>query len=328
MTAPARDELLAVENLEVQFRTGRGVVQAVRGTSFTVAKGETLAIIGESGSGKSVTARVILGILQSPPGFVTGGAVRYHGENFLDKTPEERRKIQGDRIAMVFQDALAALNPVFPIGWQIAELFRVHRGMSKADGYKQAVKLLARVGIPNPEERVKQYAHQFSGGMRQRVMIAMAIALEPDLLLADEPTTALDVTVQAQVMQLLAQLKEETGMALMLITHNVAVAAEVADRVAVMYAGRVVEVGTVDTVLQRPGHPYSRALIDLAMHVSDVGQAPIPGSPPDMIRPPKGCAFHPRCPMARDICKHDDPALRILASGQQSACHFAEEVSP
>jgi len=321
------ETLLDIADLKVEFRTGRGVVQAVRGASFSVARGETLAIIGESGSGKSVTARAVLGILQSPPAFITGGSIRYDGMDLLSLARAERRKLQGDRISMVYQDALAALNPVYPIGWQMAELFKVHRGMDAKKAYAEAGELLARVGIPNPRERLKQYAHQFSGGMRQRVMIAMAVALKPDLLLADEPTTALDVTVQAQVLELLAEIKRETGLALALITHNVAVAAEVADRILVMYAGRPVEIGGTSDLLNTPRHPYSKALVDLAANANDVAQAPIPGAPPDMVAPPKGCAFHPRCPMAQAICRAEDPPLRHIAGGQWSACHFAELVS-
>jgi oligopeptide transport system ATP-binding protein len=316
--------VLEVEDLAIEFRTVRGRVQAVRGVDLAVARGETLAVLGESGSGKSVTARAILGILQSPPGHVTGGSMRYDGRDLLRMGPEERRRIQGEGIAMVFQDALAALNPVYPVGWQIAECFSIHRGLPMKEGWKKAAELLRHVGIPQPEQRAKEYAHQFSGGMRQRAMIALAIALEPDVLLADEPTTALDVTVQAQIMQLLARLRRETGMALVLITHDIAVAAEVADRVAIMYAGRIVETGSALEVLRRPAHPYTKAL--LSLHAGD-GEArrPIPGAPPDMAAVPPGCAFHPRCPYAREVCSKDDPALRPVGA-QQSACHFAEEV--
>jgi peptide/nickel transport system permease protein len=317
---------LAVQGLQVEFHTRRGVVRAVRGLNLTLRRGETLAIIGESGSGKSVTARAILGILPSPPAFVTGGSIRLGGRDMLKMSHAERRSVQGDRVAMVFQDALAALNPVFTIGWHIAELLRIHRGLPFQRGYARAVELLRDVGIPNPEQRVNEYAHQFSGGMRQRAMIALAIALEPDVLLADEPTTALDVTVQAQIMQLLAKLRREKGMALALITHDIAVASEVADRIVVMYAGRVVESGSVRDILVQPRHPYTRALVALARNETARGRAPIQGTPPDMAAVAPGCAFAPRCPMAAERCRSEDPALRAVGAAQMSACHFAERV--
>jgi len=319
--------LISVKGLEVEFRTARGTVRAVRGVDMVLRKGETLAVIGESGSGKSVTARAILGILQTPPAYIAGGSIQFKGRDLLRISEKERRSIQGARIAMVFQDALAALNPLLPVGWQIAELFKVHRSLPMWKGYEEAIELLRRTGIPSPEERVNQYPHQFSGGMRQRVVIALAIALSPDILLADEPTTALDVTVQAQVMHLLAKLRSEAGLALLLITHNIAIAAEVADRVAVMYAGRVIEEGPTADVLKRPTHPYTAALASLASDAITGVQAPIPGSPPDLAAIPSGCAFHPRCEMARDVCRQVDPALRTIRQGQRSACHFAEEVS-
>jgi oligopeptide transport system ATP-binding protein len=324
---PAAAPVLSIKGLEIEFRTGRGTVRAVRGIDLVLGRRETLAVIGESGSGKSVTARAVLGILESPPGYVVGGAINFEGRDLLQMSHRERRTIQGSRIAMVFQDALAALNPLFPVGWQIAELFSIHRGLSMAEGHARAVELLRRIGIPSPEQRANQYPHQFSGGMRQRVVIAMAVALGPDILLADEPTTALDVTVQAQVMQLLAQLRDETGLSLMLITHNIAIAAEVADRVAVMYAGRVVEIGATRDMLKRPAHPYTAALVSLAVNTTSGAQAPIPGAPPDPAMLPSGCAFHPRCSLAREICRQVDPVLRQIRAGQQSACHFAEGVT-
>ncbi|RYG85155.1 MAG: ABC transporter ATP-binding protein [Alphaproteobacteria bacterium] len=319
--------LLDVQGLAVEFDTARGRIQALRGVDLNLKKGETLVVIGESGSGKSVTAEVILGIMQSPPGRVTAGRVLYQGGDLLALPPQGRRRIQGDRVAMVFQDALAALNPLYTVGWQIAELFRVHRGWTMNRGYERAIELLRQVGIPNPAERVHQYPHQFSGGMRQRVMIALAIALEPDLLLADEPTTALDVTVQAQIMQLLAQLRAETGMGLILITHDIAVAAEVADRVAVMYAGRIVETGPIVEVLEAPAHPYTRALVRLALHDRRSGGRPtIPGTPPDLLSLPAGCAFAPRCPVVRPVCHQADPSLELVTATQSAACHFSREV--
>jgi peptide/nickel transport system permease protein len=321
-----RGRLLAVRDLHVTFRTSGSTIHAARGVDISLSRGETLVILGESGSGKSVLTRAILGIIQSPPGSIDRGQVLYNGTDLLSMPASKRRSIRGDRIAMVFQDSLATLNPVFSVGWQIAELFHQHRGLPFSEGYKLAADLLRRVGIPSPDERIHSYAHQMSGGMRQRVMIALAIALKPDILLADEPTTALDVTVQAQIMQLLKELQTETGMALLLVTHDIAVASEVADRIAVMYAGRVVETAPVLTLMNAPAHPYTRALIELALDES-AGRQPIGGNPADLSNLPSGCAFHPRCPRAQAICREIDPAYRKLSPQHVSACHFAEEVA-
>ncbi|HVE28090.1 MAG TPA: ABC transporter ATP-binding protein, partial [Sporichthya sp.] len=244
--------LLEVEDLHVEFRTREGVAKAVNGVSYSVAAGETLAVLGESGSGKSVTAQAIMGILDTPPGYVTGGQVRFRGENIFDLREDDRRKLRGPSMAMIFQDALSALNPVFSVGWQIGEMFRIHQGMSRRESKLKAIELMDRVRIPSAKDRVNDFPHQFSGGMRQRVMIAMSIALNPALLIADEPTTALDVTVQAQVMDLLAELQRESGMGLILITHDLGVVAEVADRVVVMYAGRRVEEASVYELFDHP----------------------------------------------------------------------------
>src|SRR5215217_1804106 len=249
---PVDGLLLEVDQLQVEFRTRDGVAKAINGVSFELHQGETLAILGESGSGKSVTAQAIMGILDSPPAFITGGEVRYCGRNILTMAEEERRRVRGPEISMVFQDALSALNPVFPVGWQIAEMFRKHRGMNRSDSLAQAVRLMQRVQIPGAAHRVKAFPHQFSGGMRQRIMIAMAIALDPAVLIADEPTTALDVTVQAQIMALLEELQEERQMGLILITHDLGVVADVADRIAVMYAGRLVETADVHELYASP----------------------------------------------------------------------------
>ncbi|MEX1179136.1 MAG: ABC transporter ATP-binding protein [Nitriliruptor sp.] len=325
--------LLEVEDLEVEFRTPRGIVNAVNKVSFTVAKGETLAIVGESGSGKSVTAQAIMGLVDSPPGFVTGGRLLFHGKDLLELDEKERRAVRGQRISMIFQDALTALNPVFPVGWQIGEMLRVHRGASKKEARERAIDLMERVGIPSARERVGDYPHEFSGGMRQRVMIAMALGLDPELLIADEPTTALDVTVQAQVMELLADLQQETGMGMILITHDLGVVTEVADRAAVMYAGEVVETGTVRSVFTAPAHPYTlglmRSIPSLDARTADL--EPIQGSPPSLTNIPPGCPFHPRCPFETPECRTDHPQLRpVGATGppapQHAACHHAEEV--
>ena len=326
--APGGSHLLEVEDLRVEFRVRHGVVNAVNGISYTLDEGETLAILGESGSGKSVSAQAIMGLIDSPPGFITSGAIRYRGVDLLTMPEKERRTVRGARIAMIFQDALTSLNPVFPVGWQIGEMYRVHRGTSRKEAREKAVELMDRVRIPSARERVNDYPHQFSGGMRQRVMIAMALALDPDVLIADEPTTALDVTVQAQVMDLLADLQADNGMGLILITHDLGVVADVADRLAVMYAGQIVETGDVKGVYRRPAMPYTLGLMASIPRLDQKGGRldPIRGAPPNLAAIPPGCSFHPRCPFAEEVCRHEDPPLREVAPGRRSACHFAEEV--
>jgi oligopeptide transport system ATP-binding protein len=325
---PAGVPLLEVDDLAVEFRTRYGTVNAVNGVSYTLQAGETLAILGESGSGKSVSAQAIMGILDSPPAHIARGAVRFRGEDLLTMPEEERRKIRGAQISMVFQDALSALNPVYPVGWQIAEMFRVHEGMDKKEAREKAIELMDRVHIPLARERVWDYPHQFSGGMRQRVMIAMALALSPDVLIADEPTTALDVTVQAQIMELLAELQRDTGMGLILITHDLGVVAQVADRVAVMYAGRIVETGAIQEIYDNAAHPYTEGLIASIPRLEHKGGrlTPIKGSPPNLMHIPSGCSFNPRCPYRRDRCTQDEPPLYDVAPGRGSACHYYEEV--
>jgi oligopeptide transport system ATP-binding protein len=324
---PVDGLLLEVDRLQVEFRTRDGVAKAINGVSFELHEGETLAILGESGSGKSVTAQAIMGILDSPPGFVTGGEVRYCGQNILAMSDEQRRRIRGPEISMVFQDALSALNPVFSVGWQIAEMFRKHRGMNKSDSQAQAIRLMQRVQIPGAAQRVKAYPHQFSGGMRQRIMIAMAIALDPAVLIADEPTTALDVTVQAQIMQLLKDLQEERKMGLILITHDLGVVADVADRIAVMYAGRIVEQADAFELYAQPAHPYTKGLLDSIPRLDQKGEtlSAIGGLPPNLMNIPPGCPFNPRCHYAHDICRVDPPPpLREVARHRLAACHFSE----
>jgi oligopeptide transport system ATP-binding protein len=319
--------LLEVDQLQVEFRTRDGVAKAINGVSFELREGETLAILGESGSGKSVTAQAIMGILDSPPGFITGGEVRYCGKNILALSDDERRRVRGPEISMVFQDALSALNPVFPVGWQIAEMFRMHRGMNRSDSQAQAIRLMQRVQIPGAAQRVKAYPHQFSGGMRQRIMIAMAIALDPAVLIADEPTTALDVTVQAQIMQLLKDLQEERKMGLILITHDLGVVADVADRIAVMYAGRIVEQADAFELYAQPAHPYTKGLLDSIPRLDQKGEtlSAIGGLPPNLMNIPPGCPFNPRCHYAHDICRMDPPPpLREVARHRLAACHFSE----
>ena len=328
--------ILQVEDLRVQFRTESALVNAVNGVSYTVSEGETVAILGESGSGKSVSAQAIMGILDMPPAEITSGQILFEGRDLLTLSPEEQRKVRGPGISMIFQDALSSLNPVYSVGFQIGEMFRAHRGMSRKDAKKRAVELMDRVRIPAAAQRVNDYPHQFSGGMRQRVMIAMAIALDPRILIADEPTTALDVTVQAQVMDLLKDLQRDTGMGLVLITHDLGVVNEVADNVAVMYAGRIVERGTVDDVFGNPAHPYTEGLMTSIPQVEAKGGRlqPIGGQPPNLASIPSGCPFHPRCPKRRlgadalpgRHCAEDVPPLRLVVPGREAACHYSEEV--
>ncbi|HYN92994.1 MAG TPA: ABC transporter ATP-binding protein [Pilimelia sp.] len=320
--------LLEVEDLRVEFRTRDGVAKAINGVTYHVDAGETLAVLGESGSGKSVTAQTIMGILDTPPGFVTSGQIRFHGKDMLAMSGEERRRIRGEGIAMVFQDSLSALNPLFTVGFQIGEQFRIRRGLSRKDAKQRAIEMLDQVKIPNARGRVNEYPHQFSGGMRQRVMIAMSLALDPEVLIADEPTTALDVTVQAQIMDLLADLQTQRQMGLILITHDLGVVADVADRIAVMYAGRIVEEAAVHELYARPAHPYTLGLLESIPRIDEKGQQlrTIKGLPPSLLRIPSGCPFHPRCPMAQPVCVEKVPPLRELAPTRASACHFAEEL--
>ena len=337
MTQPAQEPaagpgdvpLLAVEDLEVEFRTREGVARAVSSVSFTVDEGETLAVLGESGCGKSVTAQAIMGILDSPPGFVTGGSVRFRGTELLTMPDKERRKIRGQNIAMIFQDALSSLNPVHTVGRQIGEMFRAHENMGKKEARQKAIELMDLVRIPAAGQRVDDYPHQFSGGMRQRIMIAMSLALRPDVLIADEPTTALDVTVQAQVMELLADLQDQLQMGLILITHDLGVVADVADRIAVMYAGRVVEQAPVDDIYHRPAHPYTKGLLASVPRVDSKGEElyAIKGLPPNLTKLPLGCSFAPRCSFAQDVCRADPgPELRSIAADRTVSCHFTEQV--
>ncbi|MFG3283132.1 ABC transporter ATP-binding protein [Streptomyces sp. NPDC048111] len=319
--------LLEVRDLQVEFRTRDGVAKAVNGVNYSVDAGETLAVLGESGSGKSVTAQAVMGILDMPPGKIAGGEIVFRGRDLLTLKEDERRKIRGSEMAMIFQDALSSLNPVLSVGDQLSEMFTVHRGMSRKDGRARAVELMDRVRIPAAKERVGQYPHQFSGGMRQRIMIAMAMALEPALIIADEPTTALDVTVQAQVMDLLAELQRELNMGLILITHDLGVVADVADKIAVMYAGRIVEQAPVHEIYQRPAHPYTKGLLESIPRLDQKGQElyAIKGLPPNLMHIPPGCAFNPRCPMAQDICRTEVPPLFDVGPARQSACFFWKE---
>jgi oligopeptide transport system ATP-binding protein len=329
MERTERPPLLEVDDLHVEFRVRDSVVRAVNGLSYTLAESETLAILGESGSGKSVAAQAVMGILDTPPARVSRGEVRFRGQDLLALSERRRRAFRGDRIAMIFQDALSALNPVFTVGDQISEMFQVHRGMRGRAARAKTVELMERVRIPSARTRLGDYPHQFSGGMRQRIMIAMALALEPDVLIADEPTTALDVTVQAQIMRLLKELQDELRMGLVLITHDLGVVAGVADRIVVMYAGSVMEEAPVRELYRRPAHPYTVGLLASVPRLDRRGEplVPIKGAPPDASALPPGCAFAPRCPRAEEICTRQRPPLSPVGDGaHSSACHFAEEV--
>jgi oligopeptide transport system ATP-binding protein len=327
-SASGPPQLLQVRDLAVEFSTRDGIATAVDGVSFGVDAGETLAVLGESGSGKSVTAQAVMGILDTPPGRVTRGEIFFGGRDLLKMSAEERRGVRGARMAMIFQDALSALNPVLSVGHQLGEMFQVHRGASRKEARARAVELMERVRIPAARARAGDYPHQFSGGMRQRIMIAMALALEPELIIADEPTTALDVTVQAQVMDLLADLQSEFRMGLILITHDLGVVADVADRIAVMYAGRIVETAPVRDLYRAPAHPYTRGLLDSIPRLDQKGQQldAVKGLPPSLLNIPQGCSFHPRCPVVRPVCHADEPPLYDAGPGRASACHFWEEL--
>jgi oligopeptide transport system ATP-binding protein len=322
--------VLEVEDLRIAFHAEGGSLHAVGGVSFRVMAGETLAIAGESGSGKSVTAQAIIGLVDIPPGEIAGGDIRFKGRSLLADGGRLARRLRGREIGMVFQDALAALNPGFSVGYQLAELFRAHQGLSARAAKRRAIELIDRVHIPNAVMRAGDYPHQLSGGMRQRIAIAMAIALDPAVIIADEPTTALDVTVQAQIMELLEEIQADTGAALILITHDLGLVAAHADRLAVMYAGRIVELGPARSVFRRPSHPYTQGLID-SVPSRSTGERElraIPGQPPDLSDLPPGCAFQPRCRLSRDrrLCVDERPELRPASEVQASACHFLEEL--
>ncbi len=326
---PPGGRLLEVEDLHVTFFTRRGVAHAVRGVSFTIDAGETLGIVGESGSGKSVTSLALLGLIRLP-GKITGGDVRWKGRSLLGRDGERYLAgIRGKEIAMVFQDPMTSLNPLYTVGFQIEEVLRHHLGVGREDARRRAVELLDMVGIAFPEQRVDQYPHEFSGGMRQRMLIAMALACEPELLIADEPTTALDVTIQAQILELLADLQRRLGIAVLLISHDLGVVAQVCHRIAVMYAGHIVETGTAEEVFARPGHPYTVGLLRSTPRLDRVESRlqGIDGTPPDLIHPPTGCPFHPRCTLADARCAEEMPPLADHERREVACWHaFGEPV--
>jgi oligopeptide transport system ATP-binding protein len=325
------DSILQVNDLQISFSTYAGEVQAVRGVSFDLRRGETLAIVGESGSGKTVTAKSLLRLLPEANTRIKGGEAIFEGEDILKLSEQRMQKIRGEKIAMVFQDPMTSLDPTMKIGPQITESLKKHLGLSGQKARERAVELLTLVGIPNPGDRVKQYPHQFSGGMRQRVVIAIALACDPQILIADEPTTALDVTIQAQILELLRELQERLGMSVILITHDLGVVAHTAHRVAVMYAGKVVETGTLREIFYDPQMPYTWGLLSsIPLPTVDRSQEliPIPGSPPDMADPPKGCPFTPRCPYAMRICAEEMPGYSTFSAEHKAACWLHHPMAP
>jgi peptide/nickel transport system ATP-binding protein/oligopeptide transport system ATP-binding protein len=316
------DTIVSVENLKTYFYTEDGVVPAIDGVSFEVRKGETLAIVGESGSGKSVTSLSIMRLIPSPPGKIINGDIRFQNESLLDKTDKEMRKIRGNQMSMIFQEPMTSLNPVFKVGDQISESLVLHQKLSRKEALQESVRLLKLVGIPEPERRIKQYPHELSGGMRQRVMIAMALACNPELLIADEPTTALDVTIQNQILALLKKLKQQTNMSIMLITHDLGVVAEMADRVVVMYSGQVVEQGDVYTIFENPKHPYTEGLLrSMPSSEKRTGKLyAIEGVVPNPLNLPKGCRFAARCEYATELCHNEMPEIISLQNDEEVRC--------
>ena len=324
------EKLLEVRDLRVHFRTHGGEVQAVRGVSFDLHKGETLCIVGESGSGKSVTAQTIMRLIPMPPGRIVSGSIRFQGKDIVQLPEREMQKIRGRSMGMIFQDPMTSLNPTMTIGRQIAEPLIKHQGLSPEQARERAVELLQLVGIPNPRERVRQFPHQFSGGMRQRAMIAIALACNPALLIADEPTTALDVTIQAQILELMQDLKRRLGTAIILITHDLGVVARMADRIAVMYAGQIVEQGTAEEIFYHPKHPYTEALLSSIPRLDDRRERlqAIPGTPPDLFAPPRGCAFAARCPYTMRVCHDYDPELEEIRPDHYAKCWLHHPYAP
>jgi peptide/nickel transport system ATP-binding protein len=318
------EPLLEVKDLKVHFHTDDGVVKAVDGVSYSIAPGETLGIVGESGSGKSVSSLTVMGLTNSPQAEISGEVI-FQGQDLLKLPPDEMRTIRGDKISMIFQDPMTSLHPFYKVGDQIAEAILQHQNVSKKEAFQGAVDMLAKVNIPRPDERAKQFPHEFSGGMRQRAMIAMALALNPDLLIADEPTTALDVTVQAQILDLIDRLKDEFNAAVIIITHDLGVVAEHCDNIQVMYAGKAVEFGNTDDIYYNPHHPYTWGLLSSIPRLDDDIDrlVPIQGLPPSLINVPPGCAFHPRCPYRFEPCDKEVPALIPSDGHHAAACHLS-----
>lgn len=321
------EKIIRIKNLHVQFSTYGGQVQAVRGVSFDLHKGETLAIVGESGCGKSVTSQSIMRLIPTPPGRITSGSILFKDQDLTKLSEKKMRDIRGADISMIFQDPMTALNPTLRVGEQIAENIMQHENISKEKAKEKAFEMLELVGIPNPKERLKQYPHEFSGGMRQRIVIAMALVCNPEVLIADEPTTALDVTIQAQILELFKDIQQKTDVSIVLITHDLGVVAQVADRVAVMYAGKIVEIGTRRDIFYTPQHPYTKGLLRsvprLDLYESEL--VPIAGSPPDLFAPPSGCSFAPRCPYVMEVCDRMYPVSTKLKESHQVHCWLQDE---
>ncbi len=324
----SKELLLQLDDLKTYFYTEDGVVKAVDGVTFEIYKGETLGVVGESGCGKSVTSLSIMRLIPNPPGKIEGGHIWFEGEDLVSKSGSEMRKIRGNDISMIFQEPMTSLNPVFTVGDQIAEAIILHQKVSKKEAIEKAIEMLRKVGIPSPEKRVYEYPHQLSGGMRQRVMIAMALSCNPKLLIADEPTTALDVTIQAQILELMKELKDEFNTAIMMITHDLGVVAEVCDRVAVMYAGKVVEYSDVKTIFGRPQHPYTWGLLKSIPKLEGNPERlmTIEGVVPNPLYLPEGCKFHPRCRFATDKCRESEPEIEDLKPGHSVRCWYPEAV--
>ena len=323
------EKLLTVKNLKTYFTTDSGTAKAVDGVSFSIDRGETLGLVGESGCGKSVTSLSIMRLIPDPPGKIVGGSIKFRGRNLIDLPDDEMREVRGNDIAMIFQEPMTSLNPVYTCGFQIDEAVMLHQNLDAEAARAKTVEMLQLVGMPDPEQRANEYPHQLSGGMRQRVMIAMALSCTPDVLIADEPTTALDVTIQAQILELLERLQSELGMAVLMITHDLGVIAEVADRVAIMYAGKIVETASVEQIFEHPRHPYTIGLLESIpkLHEKTDKLSVIPGTVPDATRFPEGCRFAPRCSRAEDICRTREPALLAVEQpGEEHAiaCWFGE----
>ncbi len=320
MTSPA----LSVEDLTVRFRLKRGTLTAVDGVSFDIGRGQTFGLVGESGSGKTVTARAIMRLIASPPGEVASGRILLDGQNIYDLNDAELRAVRGRKMAMVFQEPMSALNPVFTVGAQIGDVLRIKLGLDRAAARNRTIELLQLVGIPSASSRLDSYVHEFSGGMRQRVMLAMALSCDPGMLIADEPTTALDVTIQATILELITSMIERFGMSLLFITHNLGVVAHACDSIGVMYASHLVEMGLKRAIFANPQHPYTVGLLASIprLHRQERYLTPIPGSVCNMLDPPSGCKFHPRCPHAMEVCRNVTPRLKEVAPGHFAACHL------
>ncbi|RIU94976.1 ABC transporter ATP-binding protein [Oceanobacillus picturae] len=321
------EKILEVKDLHVTFRTYGGTVKAVRGVNFHLNKGETLAIVGESGCGKSVTSNAIMRLIPDPPGKISNGSIRFKEKEITRLTEKQMRSIRGVDISMIFQDPMTALNPTLTIGTQLVEGLQQHRKISASEAKTKALDMLELVGIPNAVERLKQYPHQFSGGMRQRIVIAMALICEPELLIADEPTTALDVTIQAQILELFEKIQDATGVSIILITHDLGVVAKIADRVAVMYAGKIIEVGDKREIFYESQHPYTKGLLNSVPRLDLQGEklTPIDGTPPDLFSPPEGCPFSARCPFAMEVCDKVYPVTTVRSTSHEVDCWLQDE---